>query len=371
VRGLIDRPSLGVATFGRVIALHRPAVIAATCLAVAACGGSSPGANRLLQQTFSGNHVVNSGKLRFSVTVTPSGSRTLTEPITFSFGGPFQGRGKGNLPASDFDVSASAQGKTASLGVLSTGTTGYVTLDGTSYQLPARTFTQLESSFTQLASSSSGGSGGSALSKLGIDPLRWLVHPSVAGTENVAGAGTTHIRAGVNVQALLQDLDTFLQKASSLGVSGAGQIPSGISANTRSQIAGKVEHPSFDVWTGSQDKTVRKLAVNMMLPVSGQDASLLGGLSSAGVSVVMQYANLNQPQTITAPAAVRPFSEFTARVRPVLQEVESALALGLSGASRSSGTGSAASVQSYSQCISAAGNDVVKMQRCAPLLNGK
>jgi hypothetical protein len=372
VRGLIDRPSLGVATFGRVIALHRSAVIAATCLAVAACGGSSPGANKLLQQTFSGNHVVNSGNLRFSVTVTPSGSRTLTQPITFSFGGPFQGRGKGNLPASDFEVSASAQGKTGSLGVLSTGTTGYVTLGGTSYQLPASTFTQLESSFAQLASSSSGGStGGSALSKLGIDPLHWLVHPSVAGTENLGGAGTTHIRAGVNVQALLQDLNTFLQKASSLGVSGAGQIPSGISANTRSQIAGKVENPSFDVWTGSQDKTVRKLTINMTLPVSGQDASLLGGLSSAGVSVVMEYANLNQPQTITAPATVRPFSEFTARVRPVLQEVESALALGVSGASPSSGTGSASSLQSYSQCISAAGNDVAKMQRCAPLLNGK
>lgn len=358
----------------RIRGLTLPAVIAATCVALAACGSSSGGssgdATKLLRQTFSGTHEVTSANLHLSVTVTPSGSRTLTRPVTFSFGGPFQGRGKGRLPASNFDISVTAQGKSASLGVLSTGTTGYVTLDGISYQLPAATFSRLESSFSQLASSSSGGSGASALSKLGIDPLRWLVHPSVVGTETVGGAGTTHIRAGVNVPALLQDLSTFLQKASSLGVSGAGQIPNGISANTRSQIAGEAENPSFEVWTGNQDKTVRKLTVDVTLPVSGQDASALGGLRSTGIGVVMEYANLNQPQTITAPRGARPFNEFTAKVGPALQEIESALAGDLTGSSSSSGTGSAANVHGYSQCIRAAGNDVAKMQRCAPLLNG-
>ena len=207
----------------------RPAgalLIAASSIALSACGSSSGGdANSLLKQTFSGSHTVTSGNLSFSLTVSPSGSRTLSGPITLSFGGPFQSRGKGQLPASNFNISITASGRTGSLGILSTGTNGYVTLQGTSYQLPAATFQKLESSFAQVASSPGAGSNGGTLSKLGIDPLHWLVNPSVVGHESVGGADTTHIRAGVNVAALLADLNTFLQKASSLGRLRRGQDP--------------------------------------------------------------------------------------------------------------------------------------------------
>ena len=71
-------------------------LIAAASIALSACGSSSGGdANSLLKQTFSGTHTVTSGNLTFSLTVNPSGSRTLSGPITLSFGGPFQSRGKG------------------------------------------------------------------------------------------------------------------------------------------------------------------------------------------------------------------------------------------------------------------------------------
>ena len=39
----------------------------------------------------------------------------------------------------------------------------------------------------------------------------------------MGGAQTTHIHAGVNVPALLNDLNTLLERASSLGVSGTQQ----------------------------------------------------------------------------------------------------------------------------------------------------
>src|SRR6478672_9432491 len=77
-------------------------------LTLAACGSSSSSTQdptALLNQTFSGSHTVNSGVLTFSLTVTPSGSKTLTGPITLSFGGPFQSLGKGRLPKSNFTVS--------------------------------------------------------------------------------------------------------------------------------------------------------------------------------------------------------------------------------------------------------------------------
>jgi hypothetical protein len=343
-------------------------------VAIAACGSSSSGqAQDLLRQTFSGSHTVNSGKLGVNLTANPSGSSTIKGPITVTLGGPFDSLGTGKLPKSDFNVSISALGHMGSLGILSTGTAGYVKLSGTSYQLPDTTFRQLESGFSSFASSGSG-SGSGALAKLGINPMHWLMNPTIVGTESVGGASTTHIRSGVNVQALLTDLNTFLGKASSLGVSGASKLPSSISPSTRAQIANAVHRPQLDVWTGTSDKTLRKLALGMTVPVTGQLSSLLGGLNSAQISFSLQYSDLNQPQTIVAPTKVAPYSEFQAKLQSFLSSVQSAVggSSGLSGTTggSTSSTG-ASSLNKYTQCLQSAGNNVTKMQQCAALLNAK
>jgi hypothetical protein len=346
-----------------------------TVLALAACGSSGGSdAASLLKQTFSGSHKVNSGNLSLSLSLTPSGSGS---PISLSFGGPFQTLGPGKLPESNFSVSLSGGGHSATLGILSTGNTGYVTLQGTAYQLPQATFQKLESSFSQLGSSAGGNSGSGALSKLGIHPMNWLVGPTIVGDESIAGTPTTHIHAGVNVPGLLNDLNTVVQKASSIGVSGTGQLSSGLSASTRRQIASEVRNPSVDVWTGKSDKTIRRLAINMTLSGSGLLSSLLNGAKTASVGLTMQYTNLNQPQAISAPTNVRPYSEFTAKASTLSQALQSSLGTVAGGGSASSGAsgatttgGSSNNIQAYSQCIQAAGNDVSKMQQCAPLLNG-
>jgi hypothetical protein len=360
------------------------------CLIVAACGSStSSNPNTLLKQTFSGTHKIDSGQLSFRLTITPTGSSTLHSPITLSFGGPFQSRGKGKLPQSNFSISLSAQGKRATLGIISTGTTGYVSLDGQSYQLPQATFQRLESNFAQIGSTSGSGSNGGTLSKFGIQPLNWLSKPTIVGNENIGGAATTHIRAGVNVPALVNGVSQFLQKASALGVTGTTKYQSGLPASTQNKIASKIQHPSFDVWTGNDDKTIRRLQIGLTIPVTGQMSTALGGLSSAAIGLIIQYSNLNQPQTITAPTSVQPYSQFQAKLQAFVQALSgqaSAAASGTSSGASSSPTapatttpgstgattpGSTGAVDQYGQCLQAAGTDVNKMQQCATLLNSK
>ena len=163
------------------------------------------------------------------------------------------------------------------------------------------------------------------LSKLGVEPLHWLQNPTIVGTENVGGTDTTHIRAGINVTALLADFNTFLSRASSLGVSGASNFPHGISTASQARIAAAVKNPHFDVWTGNGDKTIRKLQIALTLPVTGQVSTLLGGLSSADIGLSMKYSDLNQPQTIAAPTSVAPFSQFQAKLHTFEQGIQSAL----------------------------------------------
>ncbi|HYZ80243.1 MAG TPA: hypothetical protein VE571_03185 [Solirubrobacteraceae bacterium] len=343
-------------------------------LALAGCGSSSTGAGSsgnaqsLLNQTFSAGHPVKSGVLTVALNVTPSGSSTLNGPIGLSISGPFQSRGTGKLPASNFTLAISALGHRGELGVLSTGTSGYVTVQGTAYRLPASDFQRLESGFSGVGAGNSGG----GLGALGINPQHWLTHPSVVGSDTVGGAETSHIRAGVNVTALLADLNTFLGKAASSA--GSTKIPSSIPQASQQKIASAVKDATVDVWTGKSDKILRKVSLNLKVPVTGQISTAAGGATSAAIGFSLQYANVNQPQTVAAPANVHPYSQFAAKLRSLLTSVQGSLggsgtgSTGSSGSSGSSGTSS--KVQKYSACIQAAGQDVAKMQKCASLLNG-
>lgn len=358
-------------------------ILAATLLA--GCGGSSGDAANLLRQTFTGSHKVNSGTLRFSLSVTPASSSAIRGPLSLTFGGPFQSLGTGKLPQSDFDLGISALGRSISLGLVSTGTNGYVTFQGASYQLPQAAFQKLESSFASL-DVLPGSSGSGSLAKLGIHPLGWLRNPKIVGDETVGGAATTHIRSAINVSAFLRDFSTFLAHASSVGVTGASSFPHGLSQSTIGKLTTAIQNPSLDVWTGKLDKSMRRLRISLVAGLTGQLETVLGHL--VGFALDIQYGNLNQPQTITAPANPQPYSQFQSKLQSLTSALQNGVGGVLGGSSGTAGSGSpstgggssptgsgsgpsSSQLQSYSQCIQNAGGDVGKMQQCASLLSGK
>jgi hypothetical protein len=421
------------------------AITSLTAVVLAGCGSSAssssnaasatPDAQTLLRETFSGNHPVSSGQIELAVHLVPAGSSLLTTPITIAFGGPFQSAGKGKLPESDFTVTASAQGQSGKLSIISTGSAGYITINGDSFQLPAATYDKLKSGLSSVTGSSSTPSAGSTstpagststpagststpagststpagststssaspsasmLGKLGIDPLNWLSDPQVVGLESVGGVNTDHISAKVNVAGLLRDLAKLAGSASSLGISGANNLSGGLTASEQSSIAAHVSSPSFDIWTGASDQTLRKLAVALTVPVTGTLHTELGGLSSLRITVDLQYADLNQPQTITAPTKLLPYSEFQTQLASDMKAIESGIASSaLGGTSTNSGSGSGSSSGStttggsgsgsssgssgaglsgaeerYAECIVKAAGDVVKQQACSSILGG-
>lgn len=338
-------------------------------LALAACGSTSGGSgaggsgnvHTVLQQTFSNGHRIQSGVVAFTVTIDPSGSTTLTTPVSLSLSGPFQSRGSHQIPASNFTLDMSALGHHGTLGVISTGTHGYVTLDGSAYRLPQSSFQSLES---RLAGSGSSASG-PGLAALGLDPRHWLKTPVIAGSQPVDGTPTTHISAGVDVAALLTDLDAYLARTAK-GATGTSQVPSSIPPATRQKIVASVQHPTIDIWTGARDRILRRMSLALTVPVTGNTSTQLGGLRSAAMGLVVQYSHLNQPQTVVAPTHVLPYSQFQSKLQSALQGL-SGLTGGVTG-----GTGaSPATVTKYSKCIQAAGQDVARMQRCSALLNQK
>jgi hypothetical protein len=338
--------------------------------------GSTPDAQTLLRETFSGKHPVTSGQIELALKLVPTGSSVLTAPITIAFGGPFQSAAKGKLPQSDFTVNASAQGHNGKLSIVSTGSAGYITVNGDSYQLPAADFNKLKSGLSPVSGSSSTTSSSSAdssmLSKLGIDPLNWLTDPQVLGQASVGGVNTDHIAAKVNVVGLLKDLYKLAGKASTLGIKDASKL-GGLSASEQSKIAAHIKSPSFDIWTGASDQTLRKLVVGLTVPVTGSVSKSLGGLSSVKVTLNLQYADLNQPQTISAPTKLLPYSEFQAKIASDLATIESGVSgeSGILGGTTTSASSNLSGVDKrYSDCIIKAAGNVAKQQACTSILGG-
>ena len=346
------------------------ATLLVTAVVVAGCGGDAPkrsagraesaAAQRLLVQTFEGHHAIHSGVIGLDLKVVPSGSSSIGRPIELSFGGPFTNNGAGKPPESDFTIAIAAKGHHAELQLISAGGRGYITISGQSYRMPASSFKRLESGFGSLAPSGTASSTGSgAFSKLGINPLDWLIHPQIVGSAGVDGVKTTRIRAGLDARALLRDLSRLLGKARAAGIkSSSGTLPARIPAATQSSIAHALGSPGVSIWTGAADRMLRKLSLTATIPISGSTRQLLGGLRAATVTLEFEYSHLNQPQTITAPTVSKPFSVFRAQVTTVLR----ALGGGLSSA--------AGVAQNYTRCITAAAGDVAKMQRCSKLVGG-
>jgi len=362
------------------IVLALTAVLAAA-LALASCGGdnSSADAKKLLKETFTGDHKVQSGKLVVNLDLEIERSNGQKTPIKVSLSGPFQSQGKGKIPQFDLSAQIQASGQNINAGATTDGKQGWIEFNNQAYSIPPNVWDQFVAGYTRAQNrSSSRNQGLGTLKSLGIDPEQWLKDPKVEGDEQVGGVETTHISTGVDVNKLLDSVNALASKAGSLGNNAKlSQFKSGIPQSQRKKVVDAVKSADVDVYTGKDDKTLRKIAISVDIePGSGQ-------VKSADVNLSIEIDDLNQPQTITPPANAKPLSDLTSSLGG------SGLLGGLGGGGSSSsggggslapGSGSsggspssseaAKRVQQYTQCLQQAGNNVTEAQKCAAVLRG-
>jgi hypothetical protein len=364
------------------------ALIGVLAAVLVACGGSSDDPNKLLKETFSGGHKVKSGKLNVSVAVSAQGVANLNQPVKIALTGPFQSQGTGQLPEFDLALTFAGGGQSFSAGATSAGGKGYLKFQGQAYEVPPNTLAQFKQGFQQAQQKNKGASNQNAFKKLGLNPLDWLKNPQVQGDEDVGGTSTKHITAEIDVPKFVTDLNTLLKNAQSLGGAAAasGRLPSNLTAQQQQQIQQAVKSAKVQVWTGADDKTLRKLQIDLSIAGSGG--------RSGNLTFTIEIDDLNQSQTINPPANAKPFTDLTSQ----LQGLGLGGALGGAGAGAggtptapstgatptapstgatptapstgSTGAGGAAGakLQKYSQCLQASGGDAAKAQKCAEIL---
>jgi hypothetical protein len=323
VRALFDNTKLRLVVAAPVFATV--GVIALT--GCSGSGGEDP--QSLLSATFSaGASQIESGRIDLSVSLSASGSGAQAKPLSVLLTGPFQSPGQGRLPRFDLKLDASAGGHGIGAGAIATGSALYVQLGGAWFSTPASTYKAIEEGFAKASAQASTGKVRSTFSALGIDPARWLSNPSNAGTASVGGVNTVHLTADVNVPAFLADVSKLSQAGSRLGLSGPLPGAASISSSVIDELAKSIHGARVDVYTGKDDHRLRRLEVHATVSGTAQTQSLMGGLSSAQVKLLLEFSDLDQPQRIAAPANPQPASQLL----PALQ----ALIGGLSGATTGS-----------------------------------
>jgi hypothetical protein len=304
--------------------------IFSVCL-LSACGsGSSGSAQSLLQETFAGRTQIESGQVNLSLALGAAGSSSSTKPLAVSLSGPFQSVGA-KLPHFALQLQLSTAGHNLQAGATSTGSALFVELAGTWFSIPASTYSAIEQSYAQATKKTSNAKVRSTFSSLGIEPGRWLSNPSNVGTATVGGVSTVHLTAGVNVPAFLADATKLSQAGSSLGlgsVPGASTSGGTLSPTVVTELAKSIKSAHVDIYTGQSDHLLRRLEVTADVTGTPQTKSLLGGLSSATLTVRLELSDLNKPQTISAPSNPQPPTQLL----PALQQLIGLLQ-GSSGAS--------------------------------------
>ena len=279
-----------------------PLAIAAAA-AIAACGGAAPAKKAaavktspaaLVSQTFSASNTINSGRVALAVTLTLDGLKQLGgKPVTLDVSGPFQ-RGPGNDISTDLTATIQAASTSANIGIDKVGKKIYLGIAGTFYALPA-------SSKARPSTGVTGASG--ILSALGIDPKTWLTDPHIVGTASVGGVATEHLTAQINVANVLNDVSKLVSSAT--GATGAGT-----SSSTLALVESAISSAQIDVYTGVADHIVRRFDLAIAFTVPQIAASALGGLTGGSLKLDVTLTDLNQPQTITAPANPQPSSKL-------------------------------------------------------------
>ena len=325
---------------------------------VAGCGGGGNGdaanastdVNQLLQDTFSGGKDIKSGKLDLSLAADTGANGTLNVKVA----GPFESQGKGKLPKLDIDAALDGGGQSLKAGVVSTGDRGFVSFNGTDYEVSGPIFNQFKASYEQAGKQGEGQS----LATLGIDPRKWLTNAKNAGEAKVGDTDTVKITGDVDVEKLLDDVNAALARIRTLGGAGAQNLPDQLTPEQKRQAADAIKDLNVEIYTGAEDRILRRMVIAM---------KIAQGEQAADVKFDLQLLDLNEGQDIKAPENAKPFSDLASQL-----DALGLGNLGLGGAAGSgSGSGGGASAQNlekYSQCIQDANGDSGKIQKCADLL---
>jgi hypothetical protein len=277
--------------------------------AIAACGSSSGGSDedptQVLKETFNNPTKVTSGNL--NVNLSGSAEGTQSGSLTATIEGPFQAdtTDESAFPQLDLTAKISVSGAGQSFSfdgsLVTTKDNAYVEYQDQAYEVGTalfKRFTQAYQRARAQAQAQDAQSSSSIFEQFGVDPSTWLTNVSNEGTTDVEGTETIHVHGDADVPRILSDIEKVSQQAGNAQALTPDQVD---------QVKSAVKTAGIDVYSGASDKLLRKLELALTIePPSSADSSV----SSVTVNFSVTLSDVNEPQTITAPASPKPLKDL-------------------------------------------------------------
>ena len=317
--------------------------------AIAGCGGGSSSNNedpqQVLDQTFNNPTKITSGKLDISVNGSAQGEQS--GDFSASISGPFQTDPNDDTAfpqlALTANVSGSSGGPSISFdgSLITTQDNAYVEYQDQAYEVGTDVYKQFLKGYAQSVKQNQNQSSGkeSVLGQFGVDPANWLTNVTNEGTTDVDGTDTIHVHGDADIGQLVSDLQKISKET-------GNATTQQITPDQIDQLQSAIKDASIDVYSGTDDHLLRKLAVTLSI---APPASSGATVSSVDLDFSVTLSDVNQPQTITAPSNAKPLSDLLGQLGiPGLPGAGGTGGFTFPGGSSSGGAGGSAAVQ---KCI--------------------
>lgn len=249
---------------------------------------------KLIRQTFGPNPKAKSGNISAVVDIDVKGHPRYREPIQVSLVGPFTNAG--GQPETKLDVSLALRGGILGGDMYLKGDKAYIGLGSTAYEIPASIAEPLRKPLEK-----DGNALDAIMGVFNINPDRWAKNPRIVGNERIAGVDTIHGTAQINTENLFLDLTTLAKRLTALRLTEITGLPRKIDARDRAALRRSVKTATGDVYTGADDKVLRRAKLNLLLEPSAKDRKLLK-FSSIKVAANLDVTDVGAPQKVSVPA---------------------------------------------------------------------
>jgi hypothetical protein len=284
----------------------------ALAVVLAGCGGSSsedkatkdaagkPNSaevKKLIDDTFGPNDKATSGNIAGTIDMAVKGLERYKEPIQVSVTGPWTETGSGSTPDAKFDISLGLRGGILGGDLYLKGDQALIGLGSTAYTIPASIATALRAPMEKHPDNALS----AVLAVFHIAPQRWAKDPRVVGNERVAGIDTIHATADLDTKAMWLDLAALAKRLTALRITDITGLPREVNREARAALERSVKSASGDIYSGADDKVLRKAKFNLLIKPSRKDRETLGGFTSIKVTGNLDVSDVGSPQKIAVP----------------------------------------------------------------------
>jgi hypothetical protein len=257
---------------------------------------NSPEVKKLIDDTFGPNDKAKSGNISGVIDITVKGLERYREPIQVSVVGPWTDAA--GQPEAAFNVSLGLRGGILGGDMYLRGDKAFIGLGSTAYQIPDPIAGPLRAPLEAKTSNALG----AVLGVFHIAPERWAKNPRIVGNERVAGIDTIHGSAELDTKAMFRDLSALTKRLTSLKITNITGLPQVVDRQDRQALQRSVTSADGDVWTGADDKVLRKARFRMTLKPSAKDRKILGGFTSIRVVANLDVTDVGAEQSIDVPS---------------------------------------------------------------------